>query len=113
MAEGMAVFHLLRNIGSSFFISLCVAEIVQSTGENYSRMSELVSPYNRVLSFPAVMGGWTMDTLAGLASLSKEVNRQAAMIGYLNAFAMYTAASAVAILFVLLARRHRRPAAPG
>jgi DHA2 family multidrug resistance protein len=113
MAEGMAVFHLLRNIGSSFFISLCVAEIVQSTGENYSRLSELVSPYNRVLSFPAVMGGWTLDTLAGLASLSKEINRQAAMIGYLNAFSMYTAASAVAILFVLLGRGRRRPAARG
>ena len=28
----MAVFHLLRNIGSSFFISLCVAEIVRATG---------------------------------------------------------------------------------
>ena len=28
-AEAMAVFHLLRNIGSSFFISLCVADIVR------------------------------------------------------------------------------------
>ena len=27
-AEAMAVFHLLRNIGSSFFISLCVADII-------------------------------------------------------------------------------------
>jgi hypothetical protein len=35
------------------------------------------------------------------------------MIGYLNAFSMYTVASAVAILFVLLARGRRRPAARG
>ena len=32
LAEAMAVFHLLRNIGSSFFISICVAEIVRATG---------------------------------------------------------------------------------
>ena len=31
MPEAMALFHLLRNIGSSFFISICVAEIVRAT----------------------------------------------------------------------------------
>ena len=32
MSEAMAVFHLLRNIGSSLFISLSVAEIVPVHG---------------------------------------------------------------------------------
>jgi hypothetical protein len=32
------VFHLLRNIGSSLFISLSFAMVVQFTGANYSRM---------------------------------------------------------------------------
>ena len=40
------MFHLLRNIGSSFFISLSIAEIVRATGANYSRMTEMISPYN-------------------------------------------------------------------
>jgi DHA2 family multidrug resistance protein len=53
------------------------------------------------------MGGWSTDSLAGLARLSKEINRQAAMIGYLDAFAMYTAASGIAMLLVLLVRRRR------
>ena len=60
---------------------------------------------------PDVMGGWTTETLQGLARLSKEIDRQAAMIGYVNAFGMYTAASVAAILLVLLARRGRRAAA--
>lgn len=105
--EAMAIFHLLRNIGSSFFISLCVADIVRTTAQNYSRMSEMISPYNDRLALPWVMGGWTTDTLSGLARLSKEINRQAAMIGYLDAFAMYTAASAAAMLLVLFVRRRR------
>jgi MFS transporter, DHA2 family, multidrug resistance protein len=108
--EAMAVFHLLRNIGSSFFISVCVADIVRVTAQNYSRMNEMISPYNDRLSLPWVMGGWSTESLPGLARLAKEVNRQAAMIGYLDAFALYTAASAAAILLVLLVSRRRRAA---
>jgi DHA2 family multidrug resistance protein len=106
--EAMAVFHLLRNIGSSFFISMCIAEIVRTTAQNYSRLSETISPLNDRLSLPWVMGGWTTDTLPGLARLAKEINRQAAMIGYLNAFAMYTATSAAALIAVMLVSRTRR-----
>jgi DHA2 family multidrug resistance protein len=105
--EAMAVFHLLRNIGSSFFISLCVADIVRVTAQNYSRMTELISPFNFRLSLPWVMGGWSTDSLSGLARLSKEINRQAAMIGYIDAFAMYTAASELAMVLVMMVRRRR------
>jgi DHA2 family multidrug resistance protein len=111
MSEGMAVFHLLRNIGSSLFITLSFALVVQSTGANYSRMTEFVSPYNRTMNLPWAMGAWTADTLPGLASLSKEINRQSATIGYLNAFSLYTATSIAAIGMVWLARRKRRAAA--
>ena len=108
MPEGMALFHLLRNIGSSFFISISVAEIIRSTGGNYSRMTEMVSPYNKALSLPWVMGGWSVDTLPGLARLAKEINRQAAMIGYANAFGLYTAVSGAAILVVMFAKKRQR-----
>ena len=108
MGEAMAVFHLLRNIGSSLFISLAFALVTQSTGENYGRLTESVSLYNRVLSLPATMGSWTVETVPGLARLGREINRQAAMIGYLNAFSLYTATSAAAILLVWLARRRNR-----
>ncbi|MDB5372088.1 MAG: multidrug transporter [Belnapia sp.] len=110
MAEAMALFHLLRNIGSSLFISLSVTQIVSATAMNYSRMTELITPYNRVLTTPGLMGGWTIETLPGLQGLSREINRQAAMIGYVNAFGMYTLASAAAIVLVMLARGRRRAA---
>ena len=111
-AEAMAVFHLLRNIGSSFFISMCVAEIVRTTARNYSQLGEMVSPYNPRLALPWVMGGWNTETLPGLALLSKEINRQAAMIGYIEAFAMYTAASAAAVVLVVLMTNRQRRALP-
>jgi DHA2 family multidrug resistance protein len=106
-AEASAVFHLLRNIGSSFFISLSIAEIVRASGANYSRMTEMITPYNRALTTPGVTGGWVFDTVPGLARVAKEIARQAAMIGYLNAFAMYTATSALAVVFALMVRRRQ------
>ncbi len=110
IAEGMAVFHLLRNLGSSLFISVAVAQIIQSTSANYSRLTEMVSPYNRVLDMPWAMGGWAVDTLPGLSRLAREINRQAAMIGYLNAFSLYTLTATGAIFLVWLAPRRRRVA---
>ena len=55
-AEASSVFHLLRNIGSSFFISLSIAEIVRTTGANYSRMSEMITPFNPALTMPSMTG---------------------------------------------------------
>ena len=106
-AEAMAIYHLVRNIGSSFFISLSVAEIVETTTANYSRLAESVSVHSRTLELPWVVGAWGVGTLPDLAKLAKEINRQAAMIGYLNAFVMYGVASAAAIPFILLMRSRR------
>jgi DHA2 family multidrug resistance protein len=107
--EASAVFHLLRNVGSSLFISLSIAELVRTTGANYSRLSEMITPFNAALSMPWATGGWSTESVAGLARLTKEIGRQAAMIGYLNAFVMYTLASALAVALVMLARRSSQP----
>jgi len=106
-AEAMATFHLLRNMGSSLFISICVAEIVRATGANYARLAEFVSPFNKVLALPWATGSWTLDTTSGLARFAKEVTRQATMIGYSNAFLMYTVVSLAAIPLCLLVQRPR------
>ena len=105
MPETTAVYHLLRNLGSSFFISVCVAEIVRSTSTNYARMVEMVNPFNKMLTLPGVIGKWDVETVAGLARVGSEINRQSAMIGYLNAFGMFTAVCACALPLILLMRR--------
>lgn len=106
--EGIAVLHLMRSIGSSFFISITVAEIVRTTSANYGRMTEMLSPYNKSLGAPAITGGWHTDTVTGMAKLAKEIDRQAAMLGYMNAFILYTAMSIIAIPLVLLLGGRRR-----
>ena len=73
-AEASAVFHLLRNIGSSFFISLSIAEIVRTSAANYSRMTEMITPYNRALTTPGMTGGMDFRHGAGTCQ-GRERNR--------------------------------------
>jgi DHA2 family multidrug resistance protein len=107
-AEAMAVFHLLRNFGSSLFISISVAEIVRTTGSNYARMSEMISPFNKVWNMPWSTGGWTIESVEGMARVAREIVRQSTMIGYVNAFFMYAAVAFMAIPLCLLARLGKR-----
>ena len=101
LAETTAVYHLMRNLGSSFFISVSVTVLVRTGGVNYGRLTEFVTPYNEAL---AVIDA---GTASGLAALSGEIGRQAAMIGYLNAFTAYTAVSLAALPLVQLMRIRR------
>ena len=105
--EAVAVFHLMRNIGSSLFISWSVAEVIRTAGQNYSRMVEFVNPLSELLTVPWVVSARELDSVPGLLSLSQEIDRQARMIGYLNAFALDTMASVAALPFVLLVRREQ------
>jgi DHA2 family multidrug resistance protein len=104
-AETTAVFHLLRNMGSTFFISVAVAEIVAATGTNYARLTEFASPFNDVFLWPWASGAWSIDTTEGLAQLSREMTRQATMLGYKNAFLLYTVACLIAMPLCLLSSR--------
>lgn len=108
LPEASALFHLLRNYGSSIFISLSVMAVVRTGKVNYAELSENVSPFNEVMRFPSVMGLWNPETLPGLAALSQEITRQADMIGYTNAFLMYTLVCLGAAPFLVFVKIRRR-----
>ncbi len=107
VTEGSAIFTLMRNFGSSLFISISVLVVSRSTASNYSRMSELITPYNKTLALPGLPPQWSLDSLTGLQSLSGEILRQATMIGYVNAFYLM---AFVALAATPLAGFMRRPA---
>jgi len=104
LAEGSAIYHLLRNLGSSIFISLSVTLVIISTATNYAGMTELISDYNKALALPWLLGAWSAESAQGLAALSGEIGRQAAMIGYINAFKAYAFASLAVLPLILLVR---------
>ena len=101
--DGSAIFHLLRNIGSSIGISLAVTFLVRSTQHNRAELAEHASPFNEVLSY----GGWDLSSMGGLLAISREIDRQAAMIAYVNDFHIMTLLAFGALPLILLATRQR------
>ena len=103
VTEGAAVFTMVRNFGSSLFISLSVLVFVRSSQINYAQLSEFVTPFRPLFYYSALPPSWNPETTAGLLQISREVQRQAAMIGYINAFYLMavTAAVAVPLAFML------------
>ena len=107
ISEGSAVFHMVRNIGSSVHISLSIALAVHMTRTAYAELAERVTPYSASASMPWIGGAWNLEDLRGLAGLSREMARQAAMIGYLDAFVFFIATSLVVLPLVFLIRVKR------
>lgn len=97
MTEGMAIYHLVRSFGSSIFISLTILLLVRSSATNYAGLAEYVSDFNKTLALPEAMGLWTTASPRGLMALANEVQRQAAMIGYINAFYLFAMTAALAV----------------
>ena len=104
LPEASSIFHLLRNFGSSIFISLSVMAAVRTGKINYAELTEHITPLNEVLGFATVMGPWSLDSVSGLLALSGEIDRQAQLIGYLSAFLLYTIAAFAAMPFLLFVR---------
>jgi MFS transporter, DHA2 family, multidrug resistance protein len=102
--DGAAIFHLLRNIGSSIGISVAVTYLVRSTQHNRAELAEYASPFNEMLSHG---GGWDLSSLNGLLAINGEINRQAAMIAYVNDFHIMTLLAFAALPLILLATRQR------
>jgi DHA2 family multidrug resistance protein len=105
--DGSALFHLVRNIGSSIGISLAVTYLTRSTQHNRAELSEFASPLNEALRVPDLAGGWDLSSLQDLAAIELEINRQAAMIAYINDFHIMTLLALASMPLILLARRAR------
>jgi hypothetical protein len=71
---------------------------------NYARLIEAINPFNLNLNGPAAPSAWNIGTTSGLMRLANEVQRQASMIGYINAFYLLALTAAIAVPFVWLMR---------
>jgi len=88
-AEGASMFHFVRSVGSSFYISASIVVVFHTQKMSYAELIQWINPFNSRMSYDHVMGGFTADNAAGLAGIAGEVSRQATSIGYVNAFNLF------------------------
>jgi MFS transporter, DHA2 family, multidrug resistance protein len=108
VVQGSAVFNLLRNFGSSLFISLSVLVLVRTTAENYAGLTAAVSSMDEALKFSSLAPNLALDHARSLTTLQDEIQRQAAFGGYLNAFVMSAVVAAVAVPLAWMFRVQKR-----
>ena len=100
--EGAAINALLRNLGASIGIAVLVSLLARNTQENRSELVGQLTPYSAGWPFGRVMPGPDSQMLA---VWDAEINRQAAMIGYLNDFRVMTICTLVTIPLLFFMRK--------
>jgi DHA2 family multidrug resistance protein len=100
--EGAGMFHFVRSVASSYFISLSFVLAFHTAKMNYADLVQWISPFNEFFRSSVAVGGWSLDSRVALLGLSAEVSRQAVTIGYLNAFHLFTWASFVVYPLIAL-----------
>ncbi len=100
--EGAAINALLRNLGASVGIAVLFSMLAGNTQQNRADIVEKFTPFH--LGWPLGRGLPGADP-ALLAAWDAEINRQAALIGYLNDFRVMMICSLVLIPLLFLMRR--------
>jgi DHA2 family multidrug resistance protein len=108
VVQGSAVFNVLRNFGSSLFISLSVLVLLRTTAENYAGLTAAVSSLDVASEFSRHADNLASDQAGSLTALKDEIQRQAAFGGYLNAFVLSAAIAAAALPLAWMFRVPKR-----
>ena len=106
--DATAFFSLVRNVGQGVGISLVMAVLTQMMAVNTAELAERVT-LNRgpIRDLPGVLAGvpTTISQLSGL------VQQQAAMLAYLDDFALMTVVTIISVPIVFFLRRPKGPVA--
>ncbi len=108
--EASAFYSLVRNGGGSIGIAVAETVLARSVQANHAVLAQYATPYNDMLKLPNVQSLWNLHSTAGLAALNAEINRQAAMIAYLQDFKMLMVITLAMIPLLLLLREPGRGA---
>lgn len=110
--EAAGVYAILRSFGASIGISAFVTLYARNVQINRSALVEQVSPYNEAMTGSVLPQAWNLDQAAGLSSLSREIDRQAAMIAYVDDFALIALCTVLLVPLVFLLRPPGKGPAP-
>ena len=90
LTQGNAIFALIRMLGSSVFVSLILVVFAHSVAEANLNLASSITVFSRDLIAPwATALGHLGDSYVK-ARLAAEIQRQASMVGYINAFHLMT-----------------------
>jgi len=103
--DGSSLLNLTRSVGSSIGISVVMTLLARSLQRNHEELAGYVTPQASAMLDLGALDRFQQYGRAGLTVVDGEVNRQAAMIAYLNDFWLMMWLSLAAVPLVLLMRK--------
>jgi DHA2 family multidrug resistance protein len=100
---GASFQTLIRNISSSFGISVVIAQLTDGARRSRAELGDFVNPFNDALKMPDIANIIDMSTDSGRAMIDQMLNMQALIIAYANDFRLMTifALCALPVAFVI------------
>jgi DHA2 family multidrug resistance protein len=111
--EAAGIYAVVRSLGASLGISVFITLLTRNAQINRAHLVEQVSPFNDLYRSPNLPKFWRLDDLSGLSHLSGVIDRQVAMIAYMDDFLVLMALTLALIPMILLISNPLRPGARG
>jgi DHA2 family multidrug resistance protein len=108
LSQGTAIRQLMRMLGGSIGIAILETQLTQNTQIVHSRLIEHLRPDNPLAQAPYLSAPYSLTSPSGIAALNHEVTRQAAMIGYIDDFALMLIVILATLPLLLLVRVDKR-----
>lgn len=105
--EGMSIFHLGMGLGTAIGAALLFNLVARYAQTSHEFLTAHVTPFNEALRSTAPQHAWDLAQRSDLAAISAEIERQATMIAFNNAFFL-SAVVGFAVLPLILLLRIRR-----
>lgn len=102
--DASSIYTLLRNIGGSIGVSICVAILARQQQVVHSDLAAHLTPYSLTLD-PAVLRAFGAPGAVMAEMMNGMVNAQAAMVAYIDVFRLLAWVTLLAIPIVLIVRR--------
>jgi DHA2 family multidrug resistance protein len=102
-----AMFNLSRSIGGSIGISVVTTLLARNIQISHADLAANVTN-STIFALPPQIGAIAPATQSGLAMVDAEINRQAAMIAYIDDFHLMMLVCLAAVPMLLLLRKPKR-----
>jgi DHA2 family multidrug resistance protein len=102
--EAMGLFSLVRSLAGSIGISIGTTMLARNIQVAHSDLASHATMFNHMLT-----GFWNLHSRLGLAALDAEINRQAAMVAYIDDFKLFLIAMIAAAPLLLLLKTANQP----
>jgi DHA2 family multidrug resistance protein len=108
--DAASILITVRRVASSVGVSVMIATLVNHTQSARAALTENVSHYNERLHHFAMPEKWDLDSIEGMMSLDKVIERQAEFIAYLYDFQLMTVITLCSMPLLIFIRVKKKTA---